>query len=133
MSAIASSDVLNQVEKLVEEHKKIEDETLLLAVYYKPDRDPNDIFLFEVIDDFGSGSIDSDKELFEVAFASTSSFPIENGGHLHLLLTNPQEFAVACDQQWPLMEEVRRAVQSGRAQTIYSDPSRPDLEAKLRG
>ena len=37
---------------LVDEHKRIQDEHLWLAIYYAPSREPQDIFLFEVFDGF---------------------------------------------------------------------------------
>ncbi|MGB7160912.1 MAG: hypothetical protein WBD40_22815 [Tepidisphaeraceae bacterium] len=104
---------------------------MLLAIYYEPNRNPGDIFVFEVIDGFGSDTIDEERKLFEVAYASTPSFQMNAGQKLRLILTNPQELAVACRDEWPLLVELRDAIASGRAVTIYADPARPELEASL--
>jgi hypothetical protein len=122
-----------RVEGLVAEHRQLADEPLLLALYFEPDRDVGDIFVFEVIDGFGAGHVDRDQKLFEVSFGSTSSFPLEPGRQLRLVLTNPEEFVVACRDRWPSLEEVRQAIRNGRAVTIFADPARPDLEAALNG
>ena len=43
----------DRLNALVEEHKQLHDEPLLLAIYYAPKRNPNDVFLFEVVENFG--------------------------------------------------------------------------------
>jgi hypothetical protein len=131
MSVTASNEIIQQVERLVEEHRKLQDEPLLLAVFFEPDRNSHDIFLFEVIDGFGAGTIDEDQKLFEVSYASTPSFPMPAGQHLRLIMTNPQEFDAALQERWPSLEEIRQAVKGGRSQVLFSAPARPDLEAKL--
>jgi hypothetical protein len=133
MSVKAPNAVIQQVERLVDEHRQLRDEPLLLAAYFEPARSPGDVFLFEVIDGFGAGSIDEDRKLFEVAYASTPSFPLPSGHHLHLILTNPEELEVAYRQGWPSLDEVRAAVRAGNSVTVFSDPSRPDLEGKING
>lgn len=133
MSLNAASPVIHQVEKLVAEHRGLVDEPLLLAICFVPARDPGDTFLFEVVEGFGAGAIDEDRKLFEVTYASTPSFPLAPGQRLHLILTSPEELDVACQEQWPSIEEIRDAMRSGQFITLYSDPSRPDLEGKLHG
>jgi hypothetical protein len=123
--------LLRQVEALVNHHRALRDEPLLLAIYYEPGRDPQDIFIFEVIEGFGAGAIDPDQNLFEVTYNSTSSFPLPPGRRLRLVLTNPQEFAVAARDNWPLLAELRDAVRAGNSLTVYSDPAHPQLEAQL--
>lgn len=124
---------LAQIEQLVKEHLQLRDEPLLLAVYFEPERNPGDIFLFEVIEGFGAGRIDEDGKLFEVAYGSTPSFPLPPGRRLHLVLTSPEELEAASRDKWPSFEEIRRAVRDGRAATLFADPSRPELEGKLNG
>lgn len=124
---------LQQVRELVEEHKKLDSEPLLLAIYYAPSRDPDDIFLFEVIENFGSNSRDQDQELFEVAYDSTAQFSLPPGKHLRMILTNPVELRAAAREQWPALLEVREAVRDGRAIPVWESPSRPDLIEVVRG
>jgi hypothetical protein len=112
---------------LVAQHRKISDEPLLLAIYYKPGREEEDVFLFEVIGDFGAGAIDEDRELFEVTYASSTAFSLEAGQRLHLVLTNPQEYEVAVQQGWKHVQELREAIKSGDFQVLYSDPGCPKL------
>lgn len=120
-----------EVGRLVEEHRQLTDEPLLMAIYYKPGREPEDIFLFEVIENFGGGAVDPDHQLFEVTYSSTRGFPLEPGQQLHLVLTNPQEYDVAVREHWPIIAELRTAIQAGDFQTLYVDPGRPDLPAKI--
>lgn len=108
-----------QLEALVEQHLELDDEPLLLAIYYKPDRDEGDVFLFEVIEDFGNGAIGPDDELFEVTIASTSGFLMAPEQWLHLVLTNPHEFEVAVRQEWEHVEELRRAVNAGNYKLLH--------------
>ncbi len=69
-TAIATfPDCREQVEKLVQQHRTLRGERLHLAVYLAPPKRPKrDIYLFEVIEDFGGEHIDSDKELFTFAY-----------------------------------------------------------------
>jgi hypothetical protein len=123
--------LVQQIEALINQHRRLQDEPLLLAIYYEPGRLPQDIFVFEVIDGFGAGSIDPDQELFEVTYNSTPGFPLPPGRRLHLVLTNPQEFAVAAQGNWPLLAELREAIAAGNSLVVYSDPDHPQLEAQL--
>jgi hypothetical protein len=108
--------------ELVREHLKIKDEPLRMAVYYAPERDEGDVFLFEVIEGFGANEIDGDRELFEVTYSSAPGFPLESGQTLHLVLTNPREYEVAVKERWRLAEELRTAAASGRSQRIFIEP-----------
>jgi hypothetical protein len=125
--------VLRQVEQLVKEHLALRDEPLLLAIYFEPDRNPGDIFLFEVIEGFGAGRIDEDGKFFEVSYGSTPAFPLSPGQRLHLVLTNPEELEVASRDNWQSLAEIRQSIKDGRATTLFAEPGRPDLEAKLSG
>ena len=127
----APATLLRDVEALVDQHRLLRDEPLLLAIYYEPPREPQDIFIFEVIDGFGAGAIDADQKLFEVTYSSTPGLPLPNGRRLRLVLTNPLEFAVAARERWPLIDELREAIRSGSAFVVFSDPDHPHLEAQL--
>ena len=131
--AIAFPGLAEQVAKLVKQHSEIDDEMLLLAVYYQPEREPGDVFLFEVIDNFGGGRVDEDGELFEGVFFSTSGFVMADGQKLHLVMTNPQEMLAASEQQWPSFEEVRAACRAGRYRRLHSQGEGAELMGKLLG
>ncbi len=133
MVTTAPPDLKTHLEKLVGEHRRLADEPLLLAVYFEPERQQGDVFVFEVIEGFGDNRVDDDRKLFEVSYASTPSFPLSDGHRLHLVLTNPLELAFASGQGWTGLDEVRRAARQGRAVTIYADPSRPELERAVYG
>jgi hypothetical protein len=110
-----------QLLDLAKQHLKLRDEPLHLAIAYDPGRDSQDIFLFELLDNFGGNEIDPDAQLFEATFGSSNSFALEAGQRLHLILTNPQEFRTALNQHWPTAEEVRDAVRRGDFEILHSD------------
>jgi hypothetical protein len=116
-------DYLPQVETLVENHRAIKAEPLLLAILYAPARNPGDAFVFEVIENFGSNSIDPDEELFEIAFDSSAGFALPTGRKLRLILTNPEELRAAVRDHWPMAEELRQTMRDGHARVIWSDPA----------
>src|SRR5437899_1742748 len=90
----------NQIQALVEQHRALEDEPLHLAVTYNHERDAQDIFLLEVVSNFGGGEVDPDCQLFEVTFGPTLAFPMSPSEKLHLVLTNPTEFRIALRDNW---------------------------------
>ena len=108
----------HEMRKLVQEHLGLRDEPLLLAIYYKPPREPQDIFLFEVIGNFGDGAMDPDRELFEVTYASTTGLPLEKGQYLHLVLTNPRELETATQENWEKVAELLAAVRATTSSCI---------------
>lgn len=110
-----------QIRDLAKQHLKLRDEPLHLAIVYDAGRDSQDIFLFELLDNFGGNEINPDAELFEATFGSSSNFSLEPGQRLHLILTNPEEFRKALIQRWPTAEEVRDAVRRGDFEILYSD------------
>jgi len=118
---------------LVDEHRRIKDEPVLLALYYAPQRDPQDIFLFEVLDQFGANSIDPDRQLFEVTYGSTRAFPVDAGQELHLVLTNPAEAKVAFEEGWTGAAEIRDAIDRGDYRVVYLDPAAPHIWELVRG
>jgi len=85
-----------QVQKLVKQHRKLKKEHLHLAVYLAPPKGAKrDVYLFEIIDDFGGGHTDPDKKLFTFAYGSTPGLPLPEGVRLWMILTNPTELALA--------------------------------------
>lgn len=92
-----------------------------LALAYEPRRDPNDVFLFEVVENFGANAPSPDKDLFEVTYGGSEGFPLPKSSELHLVLTNPTELRMALREHWPLAEEVRKAVSQGKFLLFHSD------------
>jgi len=108
-----------QIRELTKQHRELEDEPLHLAISYAPQRDRQDIFLFEVIG--GTDSIGPDKELFETTFASTPGFPMDAGQQLHLLLTNRCELDMALREGWQSVREIVDAIRSGEYESLWAD------------
>ena len=124
----------SQTKRLVESHLALEDEPLLLALYYAQDADSEDVYLFEVIENFGAGDISEDKELFEVTFGSSEGFPLPSGRHLHLILTNPDELKAAFANKWEGVEAIRSAIWRGNFRSLYSHPTKgAALMAEIHG
>jgi hypothetical protein len=121
-----------QVRELVEAHRELEDEPLLLALYYAPERRPQDVFLFEVLENFGRNMVDPNRELFEVEGGSTIDFPMQPDQRLHLVLTNPKELEVAQREGWAAFDELRNAIKRGTYEVIYQDPRAPEVLEGLR-
>lgn len=117
-----------QIRSLTEQHRELEDEPLHLAIVYAPQRDPGDIFLFEVI---GGNSVSPDRELFEVTFASTPGFPMVADQRLHLILTNPHELDTALSEEWPSLREIIDAVRSGNCERLYADDVGEEILSRL--
>src|SRR5438128_10539283 len=99
------------IRALTEKHRQLEDEPLHLAISYGPQRDQQDIFLFEVIG--GEESISPDRDLFEATFESIPGLQTGFAQRLHLILTTPPELKQALEEGWPLANEVVSAIRSG--------------------
>ena len=118
------------IRELVKQHRELEDEPLHLAISYVPQRDQQDIFLFEVIG--GNDNISLDKELFETTFTSTPNFPMTIGQELHLILTNRREFEEALDEAWPSVREIVDAIRSKDCEVLHSDKSGKEILDRIR-
>lgn len=115
-------DYKEEVQKLVDQHRKLRGEHLHLAVYFAPPKRPKrDIYLFEVTDDFGGGQIDPDKKLFSFAYGSTPGLPLPTGVSLRMILTNPAELDAAIQGSWKRVGELRDARSAGKAIVLYAD------------
>jgi hypothetical protein len=111
-----------QVRELVDQHRKLKNEPLHLAVYFAPvRRDKRDVFVFEVIEGFGGGEVDPDGALFEFGYGSTPGFPLPAEVNLRMVLTNPTEFQNAIDNDWKGVQELRAARKAGHAIVIHAD------------
>lgn len=106
---------------LVEQHRGLKDEPLHLAISYSSSRDPQGIFLFEVIGGNGGDRVNQDKELFETVFFSSPNFSMDVGQQLHLVLTNQREVDVALREKWQAILEIVDVVQSGECEVLWGD------------
>lgn len=111
----------DDLRRLTEEHLQLHDEPLHLAIAYDPGNDSQDVFLFEVVGGFGGGSLNPERNFFEVTYGPSSGFSSLNGEQLHLILTSPEELPVAVREQWPLALEVARALRRGEFEVLYED------------
>jgi len=110
-----------RIRGLAEQHRELKDEPLHLAIAYDPGRDEQDVFLFELLSNFGGNDVNPEEELFEASFESSKSFPLGHGQRLHLVLTNPPELRVALESRWKLAEELRDALKRGDYEVLYED------------
>jgi hypothetical protein len=118
----AYPDYKQSVQRLVDQHRKLKNGHLRLAVYLAPPKRPKrDIYLFEVIDDFGGGHIDPSKKLFTFAYGSTPGFPLPESVRLWMILTNPVELDAAIDEKWKRVGEIRNTRKAGKALVLYAD------------
>ncbi len=124
MTAVETYPIyLEQVNDLVKRHLENFEDRLLLAIYYAPERSPSDVFLFEVLKDFNSDSLEEEGDILEVLFGATPAFPLQNrGDFLHILLTNPEEFQTIINEPTPYYRELLDACSNGKAQTVYRHP-----------
>jgi hypothetical protein len=112
---------VDDLRRLADEHRQLQDEPLHLAIAYAPGRNSQDVFLFEVVGGFAGGSVSLDGDLFEVTYGTGSGFSMSNGEHLHMVLTSPEELPVALREQWPLASEVARAIRQGDFEVLFAD------------
>lgn len=111
-----------QVRDLVDQHRKLKNGRLHLAVYFAPPRrGKRDVFLLEVIDGFGGNVIDPEDKLFEFGYGSTPGLPLPPGTSLRMILSNPTEFHHAIDHKWKAVEELRAAREAEQAIIIFAD------------
>jgi hypothetical protein len=126
-------DYKDEVEKLVQQHRKLRGEHLHLAVYLAPPNRPKrDIYLFEVIDNFGAGHIDPDKKLFSFAYGSTPGFPLPQSVSLWMILTNPGELDKAIEENWKRVGELSNARKAGKAVVLHADAKGKKFWGKIK-
>jgi len=108
------------IRQLAEQHRQLKDEPLHLALSYGPEREPQDIFLLEVIG--GNGDrLSEDRQLFETVFTSSAGFPMSAGQRLHLLLATPAELETAMSESWRSADEIRQAIANGDYKVLHAD------------
>lgn len=108
---------------LVNDHRKLKDERLLLAVYFNPQRKPfEDVCLFEVLEGFGPDEPNPDDvDLFQFGYGNTPGFPLPAGVNLRMVLTNPAEWKRAVKEKWKAVRELQAARQAGEAIVLHSE------------
>ncbi|MCX7014596.1 MAG: hypothetical protein NTW86_18940 [Candidatus Sumerlaeota bacterium] len=116
---------------LVREHLALKDEPLLLAAYYVPRRKPKDIFVFELIENFGDNTVSPAREFFEVTFSSSKDIPLEPGQQVHLVMTNPEEMEVALQEGWKNAQELKEAKRKGKFWVLHQDARAFDVLGKI--
>lgn len=104
---------------VVNDHTKIEDEPLLLAVYYASASAPQEECLFEIAHNFGYGEPSEDKHIFQIQFGPSPNFPLPFQDSLRLSLTNPNEFRLAVQEGWPEVQDLQNAIVRGQYEKLY--------------
>ena len=124
---------LDIVTGLVEDHKELLEEPIHLAIYYAPkERGANDVFLFEVLDDFEGNSIEEDGDMLEVTYGRTPDFPMLNqDSRLHIILASPTELRKAYKNKTNLFNELKLALDSDKAKVIFSDQHGEKLKSEV--
>lgn len=130
---MAYPDRLEDVERLIEQHKQIAHQTLLLAIYFDRPEDPDSVHLLEVISQLGYDKVSDDNELFEMSYGSTEGFRVPAGSQLNIFLTNAVELRVAAEKRWPSLEPILAAIEAGpkHCRVISSTSVGNDLVALL--
>lgn len=116
---------------MVNDHTRIDDEPLLVAIYFGSSAAPNEECLFEVARHFGFDEPSRDEHIFQIQFGPTSDFPLPAGDCLRLFLTNPVEFQYACIAGWPEVVDLQRAIDQNRADVLFLREGDPDAERVL--
>ncbi len=113
---------------VVNDHVALDDEPLLLAVYYASEAAPTEECLFEIARNFGYGEPSEDKHIFQVQFGASPNFPLPAGTRLRLSLTNPAEFKQAVRESWPEVADLQSAVRRGQYKRLFQRSN--DLETE---
>ncbi len=107
---------------VLNDHVHLEDEPLVLAIYFASRAVPNEECLFEVMYNFGMNEVSEDKTIFQVQFGNAPKLPLPAGDRLRLFLTNPNEFRHAIERNWPEIQDLREAVWQGQFMLLYQRP-----------
>jgi hypothetical protein len=121
--------------ELVESHKTVEGEPLHLALVYDPCRqdDANQVFLFEVSENFGGDHINPEHRLFEIEFSGKQVFgAADRGRGLRLVMTSLAEFGEALREGWSGVQEIKSAIRTGAFEVLFRDDVGEKLLQQLR-
>ena len=112
---------------VLNDHAHLDDEPLVVAIYFASRAVPNEECLFEVMRDFGMNEVGEDNSIFQVQFGNAPKLPLPAGDRLRLFLTNPNEFQYAVEQNWPEIHDLHQAIAQGQYSVLYQRPN--DTEA----
>lgn len=131
---MAYPDRLEDVERLIEQHRQLEHQPILLAIYFAQDQDPDSVYLMEVISQFGYDEVSDDRELFEMSYGSPDGFPLPPGSRLDIILTNPVELRAAVEQGWASLNPLLAAMEAGPEyyRVVYHSDGGDELLGLLR-
>ena len=116
---------------VLQDHVALDDEPLLLAVYYASAAAPDEECLFEVADNFGFNEISGEHRIFQIQFGPTQKFPLPEGDRLRLSLTNPVEFQRAITDRWPEVQDLQEAIVHGQYELMYLCDTDPEAKILL--
>lgn len=131
---MAFPDRLEDVKRLIEQHRQLKHQTLLLAIYFDRREDPDSVYLLEVISQLGYDEVSDDRELFEMSYGSTEGFPVPVGNCLDIILTSAVELRVAAEEGWASLRPMLAAIEAGpeHYHVVYSSGVGDDLLTLLR-
>jgi hypothetical protein len=116
---------------LVHDHVAIEDEPLLVAIYFDSEIAPREECLFEVARNFGLNEVGEDSHIFQIQFGRTPNFDLPEGDRLRLFLTNPVEFRQALRDHWPEVLDLQQAISRNEARVLFHRKGDPDADEVL--
>ncbi len=116
---------------VVNDHTRIDDEPLLVAIYFESLDAPHEECLFEVALHFGFDTPSEDEHIFQIQFGPSPDFPLPAGDRLRLFLTNPAEFHHACAAGWPEVIDLQRAIRRHRADVLFVRAGDADADKVL--
>ncbi len=124
-------DQIDLIRDLVHDHEQMDDEPLLVAVYFASGIAPHEECLFEIVRHFGLDEAGDDGHIFQVQFGPTPNFELPVDGRLRLFMTNPTEFRYAWERQWPEIVDLHRAVTAGDYRILYRRGTDPESDELL--
>ncbi len=101
------------------DHAHLEDEPLVLAIYFASRAVPNEECLFEVAQHFGMDEASDDGHIFQVQFGNAPGLPLPVGRRLRLFISNPTEMRRAIQERWSEVEDLQQALAAGQAAVLY--------------
>jgi hypothetical protein len=114
------------------DHAHLDDEPLVVAIYFRSRSVPNEECLFEVMRDFGLNEVSEDNSIFQVQFGNAPKLPLPAGDRLRLFLTSPIEFQYAVQQNWPEVQDIQQAIAEGQYSILYQRPNDTEATAIVR-
>jgi len=116
---------------VLSDHTVIEETPLILAIYFKSRRVPDEECLFEVLHHFGFDEVSEENSIYQIQFGRTPNFDLPAGDRLRLSLTNPVEVIYAIENGWPEIYDLVVAMNAGEYQVIYESPEDADAARLL--